>query len=84
MSFLAKFFQEIFHFVRVLIFTILQLPRDLKGAFILKSIKKKLKYIEKNNLSVSDYYIKWVSITNCVFFWMKLENKKLIKRSNFM
>ena len=61
MGLINKFFQEIFHFIRVFIFTILTLPRDLKGALVLRNIKKKLRYIEKNNLSVSDYCIKWVS-----------------------
>ncbi len=61
MGLFRKFFREIFHFVRVFIFTILTITRDLKGALVLKGIKKKLKYIEKNNLTVSDYYINWVS-----------------------
>jgi len=61
MNFLKTIVLEIFHFIRIAIFTVLTLRRDLKGAKVLKKIKKKLNYIEKYDICVADYFIKFVS-----------------------
>ena len=60
MSFLRKVLLEIYHFVRIITFTILNLNRDVKGARVLKNIKKKLNYIDKKDICVADYFIKFV------------------------
>lgn len=63
MGLLNKIVLELYHFLRVVIFTILCLPRDIQGAAILRKIKRKLKYVDRQNPSVSDYFLQWVSKT---------------------
>ena len=61
MDFIKKLATEIYHLIRIVVFTILTLPRDISGAIIFKKIKTKLRYIDTQNISVSDYYLQWVS-----------------------
>lgn len=63
MTFLRNVSQKVITFLRVVLFTILCLPRDIGGAVVLKKLKKKLSYLDKKNPSVSDYFIRWVSET---------------------
>ncbi len=56
---LTNLMSNVLDFFNVILYTLLNIRRDLVALYILKKVKRKIRYIDEKNCSVSEYYSKW-------------------------
>ena len=57
---LQKILNAINDFLYTFVYTLLNLPRDLNAVVLFVKIKRKLGYLDEADVSVAEYFGKWV------------------------